>query len=105
MVQGTASSAGKSMLVTALCLRRSGGEEAADGCIDERGAVLGTYVHGLFDNRDIRSSVIDFLVSRRKLRAGTARAAHFDRQAKYGRLADVVRRSLDLQVIYQLIGR
>lgn len=89
----------------ALCLRRSSGEEMVDGCIDERGAVLGTYVHGLFDNRDIRSSVIDFLVSRRKLRAGTARAAYFDRQAEYDRLADVVRRSLDLQVIYKLIGR
>lgn len=89
----------------ALWLRRSGGEEVADGCIDERGGILGTYVHGLLDNREVRSSVIEFLVRRRKLWAGTARAAYFDRQAEYDRLADVVRRSLDLQAIYELIGR
>jgi adenosylcobyric acid synthase len=32
----------------ALRLRRGSDDEMADGCIDERGAVLGTYVHGLF---------------------------------------------------------
>jgi len=89
----------------ALCLRRSGGEEVADGCIDEQGAVLGTYVHGLFDNGSIRSSIIEFLMSRRRTTGQAAKAIHFDRQTEYDRLADVVRRSLDLQAIYELIGR
>lgn len=89
----------------ALCLRRSGGEEVIDGCIDEPGTVLGTYVHGLFDNRGIRSSIMDFLMSRRGTAGRAAKAVHFDRQAEYDRLADVVRGSLDLHAIYGLIGR
>jgi adenosylcobyric acid synthase len=89
----------------ALRLRRSSGEEVADGCIDEQGAVFGTYVHGLFDNRGIRSSIIEFLLSRRGTAGRAAKAVHFDRQAEYDRLADVVRSSVDLPAIYDLIGR
>lgn len=89
----------------ALCLRCSAGEEMADGCIDEQGTVLGTYVHGLFDNRSIRSSIVDFLMSRRGARGTPPKVGRFDRQAEYNRLADVVRRSLDLRAIYELIGR
>jgi cobyric acid synthase CobQ len=88
----------------ALRLRRGSDNEVVDGCIDERGTVLGTYVHGLFDNESVRASVIAFL-SRRKGLGTHLAASSFDRQAEYDRLANVVRRSLDLRAIHELIGR
>ncbi len=91
-------------ITPAFRLRRSDDEEVSDGCIDEGGGVLGTYIHGLFDNLEVRSSIIDFL-SRRRVLGTSAGMDRFDRQAEYDRLAEVMQRSLNLQAIYALIGR
>ncbi len=85
-------------------LRRSNGEEVAAGWLDERGAGLGTYLHGLFENGSIMASVIDYL-ARAKQHDGPAAVSRFDRQFEYDRLASVVRNSLDLRAVYELIGR
>ncbi|KCZ71349.1 adenosylcobyric acid synthase (glutamine-hydrolysing) [Candidatus Methanoperedens nitroreducens] len=47
--------------------RTEGGEPAFedDGCVSENGLVIGTYLHGLFENENIRNSFLGYLYKRR----------------------------------------
>lgn len=85
---------------------RSGEVTAAeDGVVSENGLVLGTYIHGIFDNDDFRRAVVDALRKRKGL-APLAGGGSVRRQKEqnYDRLAGVVRSSLDMELIYRLIG-
>ncbi len=67
----------------------------ADGCSDAKGYVIGTYLHGLFANDNLRWHVLDSLRARRGLsRAGVR--VRFDPDAEYDRLAGIVREHLDM---------
>ncbi|MRR39505.1 cobyric acid synthase, partial [bacterium] len=49
-------------------------EESAfqdDGAVSSNGIVMGTYLHGLFDNQNFRAAFIDFLRRRKRDRNGT----------------------------------
>ncbi len=74
-----------------------------DGAV--RGAVLGSYVHGLFDEGDLAEKLIALLLSRKGLTAETARSISMEeyKNRQYDLLADALRRSLDLQRIYQIL--
>jgi adenosylcobyric acid synthase len=71
-----------------------------DGAVSASGRVLGTYVHGWFDNDDFRHS---FLAAARRAvgLAPTETWAHVaaERDARIDRLADHLRKSLDLDLI------
>ncbi len=45
----------------------AGGEPAFDndGCISENGLIIGTYLHGLFENKNIKNSFMNFLYKRK----------------------------------------
>jgi len=101
-------------------------EEAPDGAVC--GNVLGTYLHGIFDETPFRSALIDLLRKRKEgtcSETGAAEALHVrsshtlsgresafsgiesarqiqDRQLDM--LADVLRESLDWELIYRAIG-
>jgi adenosylcobyric acid synthase len=101
-------------------------EEAPDGAVC--GNVLGTYLHGVFDETPFRSALIDLLRKRKEgtcSETGAAEALHVrsshtlsgresafsgiesarqiqDRQLDM--LADVLRESLDWELIYRAIG-
>ncbi|MDR3565043.1 MAG: cobyric acid synthase [Negativicutes bacterium] len=85
---------------------RSGQETVHDdGVVRPDGLVLGTYIHGIFDNDDFRRAVINALRQRKGL--VPLAAAESTRQRKedsYDRLAAVVRRSLDMELIYRIMG-
>ncbi len=74
----------------------------ADGAVDARGWIAGTYFHGLFDNDALRAVMLTNLAARK----GIARAtrARFDRGAAYNRLAQVARENLRMELVYQLAG-
>jgi adenosylcobyric acid synthase len=84
-------------------LYRSDGSVADDGTVGADGLILGTYLHGLFDNPGFRRRVLDYLRMRRGL-APVGKPAPFNRQAEYDRIAQVLREHLDLGFLIRLIG-
>jgi len=74
-----------------------------DGAIDAEGLTLGTYLHGLFHNRDVRRSILACAGARRGL---SLPAVHDDIEpnVEYDKLASLVREHLDMELIYRLTG-
>ncbi len=92
--------------VTALInVTERGGQRAddGDGAVLENGWIAGTYFHGFLDNDTVRHALLENLAARKNFKR-TARA-HLDREAMYDRLAKVVRASLDMDVICELVGK
>lgn len=82
---------------------RSGGSKHADGAVARGGKVVGTYLHGLFDNAGLRGALLDSLRRQKGLPA-LARGSLLSRRQQYDRLADLVRHSLDIPRIYGICG-
>ncbi len=74
-----------------------------DGYLSGDGNVLGTYVHGLFHNTDLRRRILQELARRKgvTLRLDTEVVS---KEEHYDRLAALVRDSLDMSLIYDLVG-
>jgi adenosylcobyric acid synthase len=86
-------------------LRRNGQPvDALDGAISPNGNVLGTMLHGLFENAGLRHSLLAELRQRRGLAEPTSSALP-SREAEYDRLAAAVRASLDLGLLREIIAR
>ena len=82
--------------------RNGVGTEEADGAVNARGNVVGTYLHGLFANDGFRQALLVELAARKGLPADPrwGRASDGDR---YDRLADVVADALDLPLLARLL--
>jgi adenosylcobyric acid synthase len=81
-------------------VRQGTTETIADGAVSASSRVFGTYVHGLFDNDDFRHmfiraarATVDLAPAARYSRAGAEREARIDR------LADHLKKSLDIRLI------
>lgn len=82
-----------------------------DGMINRDQTVMGTYLHGIFDEGDFLLRLVRPLMERYGLKDGTAvengggigdiRAY---KEMEYDKLAALVRKSLDMEMIYQIIG-
>ena len=80
----------------------------ADGRIDalanQDGSVLGSYLHGIFDTEGFAEETVRRLMERKGLEYT---GEDFDLQAhkeqEYDKLADLVRRSLDMKKIYEIL--
>lgn len=77
------------------------GNTTAEGAINEKGTVFGTYIHGLFDNVEFTNKLISNLCRLRGLDDAGYRA--IDREKSYDELASLVRESLDIPRIYDII--
>jgi len=75
--------------------------DAPDGAVDERGRVFGTYLHGLFDNPNLRRA---WLRSLGWDAAFSGLSMTEVREREYNRLAQQVRASLDMERVYQIVG-
>ena len=69
------------------------------------GNVLGTYVHGIFDNDDFRRKFLN-AVRRKKNLPPLASTRNFraEKQKKYDRLAEIVRSNLNMDLIYKIMA-
>ena len=82
-----------------------------DGLVSEDGLIVGTYVHGLFENDDLRRGLLDWL-ARRPAGSGVDRSTEATppvgtrvaRQAQFDALADVVRAALDVDALKRACG-
>ncbi|VBB06831.1 cobyric acid synthase cobq [Lucifera butyrica] len=85
---------------------RSGQPAASpDGVVRKDGLVMGTYIHGIFDNNRYRRAVIDALRVRKGLNPLTVfRDVQAEKEESYNQLANIVRKSLNMDLIYQILG-
>lgn len=77
-----------------------------DGVRNPAGNVLGSYLHGLFDNGALRRGVINNLRRRRGLESHHGEPLSYAafREREYDRLADIVRHSLDMDAVYRIMN-
>ena len=87
----------------AIATRNALAAAAPDGAIAGEGTIVGTMIHGLFENDALRAAMLASLRARRGLPAPTPRAIPTKR-AEYDRLAAAVRGGLDLERLWRLIG-
>jgi adenosylcobyric acid synthase len=74
----------------------------ADGAIDATGCIIGTMLHGLFENAPLRASLLDSLRARRGLPTPAHTGVIPTRQAEYDRLEATVRAHIDLDLLWRL---
>ncbi|MBN1189208.1 MAG: cobyric acid synthase [Dehalococcoidales bacterium] len=72
-----------------------------DGSISDDGLVFGSYIHGLWHNTSFTGAFLERLREIRGLEAVVTRAG--DKDARYDRLADLVRMNLDMSRLYKII--
>ena len=84
-------------------VQSTGQEPHHDGAADDRGLVLGTYLHGLFQEQAFRTAFLNNL-RRRKGLSPQRSSAVLSKDEHYDRLADLVRGSLDMRRIYEICG-
>lgn len=77
----------------------------ADGVANREGNVMGTYLHGIFDNPNFLRAFVNMLRRRKGLAelAGPAPDYRAYRQRQYDRLAECVRESADIAAIYRIL--
>jgi adenosylcobyric acid synthase len=83
-------------------IRRNDGEIIGRGT--ETGLLWGTYLHGIFDADGFRRWFIDRLRKKRGLAPLGRIAAVYDLEPALDRLADVVRKSMNIKEIYKIMG-
>ena len=83
-----------------------GGVCYADGCLSTSGTIIGTYLHGLFQDRPVRHALITWLARQRGLDAQLTAAtpAMTTPEEQYDRLADLLRSHLDVPALFRLAG-
>ncbi len=80
--------------------RTATGSVVVDGAVNSDGSVIGTYVHGLFDDDRFRHSFIEAARAFCRLSPCAGRSFHgAKKQERFDRLATAVRESLDLDSI------
>jgi adenosylcobyric acid synthase len=73
-----------------------------DGAIDEEGLVIGTYLHGLFENENIRNALMKYLYEKKGLEYELEEVMTED--DAYEELARVVEQHLDMDKLYEIVG-
>jgi len=80
------------------------GRRKEDGCY--QGNVLGTYLHGIFDEEEFRSAFVQLLYQRKGItyrKGGTVTYGEY-KQRQFDKLAEELRKCLDMQEIYRIMG-
>ncbi len=84
--------------------RNGRSECAADGAVGCGGVVVGTMLHGLFENDSFRAGVLRSLRRRKGITEPDRAGSIPTKQQEYDRLARVVRESLDALRFARIVG-
>ena len=74
-----------------------------EGALDSSGSVMGTYIHGLFQNGGLRGAMLQELARRKGVTLPSS-ASDSDLDGEYDKLADWVRSSIDMNLLYRVSG-
>jgi adenosylcobyric acid synthase len=87
-------------------LREGEEEVTVDGAVASEGRVWGSYIHGLFDDDTFRHSFIDLARRAKRLAPAHSHACvNAEREARIDRWADHLRKSLDMNLIRDLVSK
>jgi len=77
--------------------------DEVDGCVSPDGKVLGTYIHGLFNNQVLCRGILKSVV---EAKGGSldSNSQSINRETEFKKLAALVRDSLDMDLLYQIAG-
>ena len=70
-----------------------------DGCVDVSGVIIGTYLHGLFENESLTKSLLSYACKRK----GIEYAADIKNKDPYEDLAHIVESSLDMRKLMSIL--
>ncbi|MBI4777612.1 cobyric acid synthase [Candidatus Desantisbacteria bacterium] len=77
-------------------------ENRYDGAVCKDGLIMGTYIHGLFDNHGFRRVFINYLRKRKGLPSHTT-TKQISKEAEYDNLAALIRENVDMERIYSML--
>ena len=75
-----------------------------DGCIDKSGLVFGTYLHGLFENENVRSALLGYLYRKKGIPVQGVSFEIVGREEGIRKFAELVELYVDVPAIRELIG-
>ncbi|MCG8541414.1 MAG: cobyric acid synthase [Clostridia bacterium] len=80
--------------------------EVFDGAINKEGNVLGTYIHGIFDNISFTREILNKVRELKGLGKIESSIQSFEefKEGEYQKLAKIVRNSIDVEKIYEIIN-
>lgn len=81
-----------------------GNDNEITGCGNEGKRVWGSYLHGIFDMDEFRRWFIDRARIRKNLEPFVSVQAKYDLEENFDQLANMVRESVDLKKVYQIMG-
>ena len=82
----------------------SGQSTLADKKIIAQENILGTYVHGIFDNDDFRRKFLNAIRRKKNLAPlNITRNIQAEKQKNYERLAKIVRDNLNMEMLYKIM--
>ncbi len=87
-------------------INKSNNEEAnhLDGVVNNKGNVMGTYIHGIFDGVEFRQHIINELRRDKGIEEKVSMPYEHLREKELDKLADLVRASIDMNKIYKIMG-
>lgn len=74
-----------------------------DGYISYNSNIFGTYLHGIFDNEIFLRALVSFLYKKKNMEKEVS-INPITKEAEYNELAKIVRESLDIRKIYEIMG-
>lgn len=71
-----------------------------------KGNVFGTYVHGIFDCKEVLSGIIEAIATNKGIDLNTSVVKDYRelKEAEYDKLADTMREYMDMDAIYKMMG-
>ncbi len=77
-----------------------------EGCVNKEGNVIGTYLHGIFDNAEFTRGLINSIRENKGLEKIDTSINSFEefKDKEYDKLADILRNCLDIDKIYEIIN-
>lgn len=84
-------------------LKRKRDKYILDGAINKSGNVMGTYMHGLFDNPDFRNAILNRIRKAKGIEVKNSGPSDVLEQ-EVSRLAGTLRDNLDIKAVYSILG-
>ncbi len=75
-----------------------------DGAVSQDGKVIGTYLHGIFDNDEFRNSILNVIRKKKGLQDDSTAFSYKElKEKEYNRLAQIVKENCDVRAIKKIM--
>ena len=75
-----------------------------DGLIAKTGNVVGTYLHGIFDNEDFVYDILSYVAGKKGISLEKPINMEEYIEKEYDKLENLIRENVDMNEIYRIIG-